>query len=89
MRGLRDAVAGYEPFVGLELTPGEPVPVHSAEEVARAQAEIERAEQELWRLREELLGWARPTWAPDAALVSDWFSEADRSYDEISPEPGK
>ena len=88
-RGLREAVAGYEPFVGRELRPGEPGPSHSAEEVARAQAEIERAEQELWRLREELLGWTRPTWAPDAALVADWFSEDDRSYDEISPEPGK
>jgi hypothetical protein len=86
-RRLQEAVARYEPFVGRELRPGEPVPVHSAEEVARAQGEIEGAEREFWRLREELLGWARPPWAPDAALVADWFSEEDRSFDEISPEP--
>jgi hypothetical protein len=88
-RRLREAVARYEPFVGRELRPGRPVPAHNAEDMARVQAEIKGAEQELWRLREELLGWVRPPWAPDAALVADWFSEEDRSYDEISPEPGQ
>jgi hypothetical protein len=88
-RALREAVARYEPFLGRELRPGEPLPVHRSEAVARVQGEIERAEQELWRLREALLGWARPPWAPDAALVADWFSEEDRSYDEFSPEAGE
>jgi hypothetical protein len=88
-RRLREAVARYEPFLGRELRPDEPVPVHRAEEMAAVQAEIEGAEQELWRLREQLLGWARPPWAPDAALIADWFSEEDRSYDEILPEPGQ
>jgi hypothetical protein len=69
------------------LTPGVPVPVHSAADMARAQAAIEQAEQELWRVRAELLGWARPSWAPDAALVADWFSAEDESYDEISTDP--
>jgi hypothetical protein len=87
-RKLREAVAAYEPFLGRELKPTEPVPVHGAEEMANAQAKIESAEQELWRLREELLGRARPAWAPDAALVADWFSEEDRSYDEL-PDPGQ
>ena len=88
-RGLRDAVAAYEPFLGRELKPGAPVPVHRAAELARAQAAIEQAEQELWRLREELLGWARPSWAPDAALVADWFSAEDESYDDLSVDPAQ
>jgi len=88
-RRLRDAVAEYEPFLGRELAPGTPVPVHSAADMARAQAAIEQAEQELWRVREELLGWARPSWAPDAALVADWFSAEDESYDQISTDPAQ
>lgn len=88
-RRLRDAVAAYEPFIGRELVPGEQVPVHDATQMARAQAEVEKAEQELWRLREELLGWTRPAWAPEATLVADWFSEEDRSYDEATAEPGR
>jgi len=56
--------------------------------MARAQAEIERAEAELWRLREEFLGWARPARAPAAALVSDWFSDEDRIYDDVEIHPG-
>lgn len=88
-RVLREAVAAYEPFLARELTPGQPVPMHSAEEMARAQEAIEQAEQELWRLREELLGWRRPTWATDAALVADWFSDEDRAYDEITPASGR
>ncbi|GAC1376828.1 MAG: hypothetical protein NVSMB4_05920 [Acidimicrobiales bacterium] len=88
-RSLREAVAGYEPFLGRELNPGQPVPVHDADEMARAQGAIEQAEQELWGLREELLGWRRPAWAPDAALVADWFSDEDRAYDEITPASGQ
>ncbi len=87
-RRLRDAVAAYEPFLARELKHGEPVPVHNADDMGRAQAAIEQAEQELWRLREELLGWTRPSWAPDAALVADWFSDEDEAYDETSPEAG-
>ena len=88
-RALREAVARYEPFLGRELRTGEPVPEHRSDDVASAQAEIERAEQELWRLREALLGWARPPWPPGAALVTEWFSDEDRSYDDFGPEPGK
>ena len=88
-RILREAVAAYEPFLGRELKPGEPVPVHSAAEMARAQAAVEQAEQELWRLREQLLGWPRPPWAPDAALVADWFSDEDRAYDDLDPSSGQ
>jgi hypothetical protein len=82
-RRLRTAVADYEPFVGHALKPGESVPVHNLEEIARAQGEVEAAERELWRLREELLGWVRPSWAPNATLVADWFSDDDAVYDEI------
>lgn len=78
---LRQAVAAYERFLGGPLVPGEPVPVHDAREMAEAQAAIESAESELWRLREELLGWHRPAWAPRATLVSDWFSDEDSVYD--------
>ena len=88
-RILREAVAAYEPFLGRELKPSEPVPVHDAAKMARAQAAIEHAEQELWRLREELLGWSRPASAPNAALVTDWFSEEDRVYDEMDPSSGQ
>jgi hypothetical protein len=33
-------------------------------------------------MREQLLGWARPSWAPAATLVSGWFSDEDAVYDE-------
>ena len=82
---LRAAVADYASFVGQELKPGESVPVHNLEDVARAQAEVEAAERELWRLREELLGWVRPSWAPNATLVADWFSNDDAVYDDLDP----
>jgi hypothetical protein len=82
-RRLRAAVADYGPFNGQELKPGKPVTVHNVEDVARAQAAVESAERELWRLREELLGWVRPSWAPSATLVADWFSDDDAIYDEI------
>jgi len=78
---LREAVAGYERFIGTTLTPGEDVPAHNAREMAEAQEAGDTAEAELWRLREELLGWRRPGWAPRAALVSDWFSDEDSVYD--------
>jgi hypothetical protein len=79
---LQSAVRGYERFIGGELKPGEPVPVHSASEMAAAQAELDTAEQELWRLREEILGQGRPPWAASAASVSAWFSPEDAVYDE-------
>jgi hypothetical protein len=82
-RRLRTAVADYEPFVGQALKPGESVPVHNLDDVARAQAEVEAAERELWRLREEFLGLVRPSWAPNATLVAEWFSDDDAVYDEM------
>ena len=42
------------------------------------------AEAELWRLREELLHWRRPAWAPSAASVADWFSVEDADYDQCA-----
>lgn len=80
-RQLRKAIAGYERFIGGPLAPGEQVPVHDAHQMADAQAAVEAAEAELWRLREELLGWRRPAWAPRATLVADWFSDEDSVYD--------
>lgn len=80
-RRLREATDKYEPFRGGELTPGKDVSVHDATAMAVAQVEVQDAENSLWQLREELLGWARPAWAPNAALVADWFSDEDRIYD--------
>jgi hypothetical protein len=82
-RVLRDAVAAYERFIGGSLEPGQPVPVHNAGEMKAAQEAVGAAEDHLWQLREELLGWARPSWAPGAALTSDWFSEEDSVYDDV------
>ena len=82
-RRLQDAVEGYEQYLGRELKPGEPVPAHDAADVAAAQARIEDAERELWRVREEVLGWERPSWAPAAAVVTDWFSDEDSVYDAV------
>lgn len=83
-QALRDAVAAYEPLLGGPLVPGQSVPVHSAGDMKAAQEAVETAEDRLWRLREELLGWARPSWAPSASLTSDWFSEEDSVYDDVS-----
>jgi hypothetical protein len=66
------------------LKEGDAAPVHDLEQLALAQADIEGAERELWRLRETLLRWPRPTWAPGAALVADWFSVEDAVYDDVS-----
>ncbi len=83
-RRLREAVLAYQPYVGRELPPEEPTPARDAKRIAEAQALVEEAEHQLWRLREQLLGWERPSWAPDAALVADWFSEEDAVYDDIA-----
>jgi len=82
-RKLREAVEAYEQFLGGPLEPGREAAVHDARAVAKAQADVDEAEAELWRVREELLGWTRPPWAPAAALVPDWFSDEDRVYDDI------
>lgn len=81
---LRAAVDAYEEFLGRELKPGEPVPVASATAMREVQERIETAEAHLWELRERFLGWSRPSWAPSATLVSDWFSEEDAVYDEFT-----
>jgi hypothetical protein len=60
--------------------------VHDAVEMARAQAEIEAAEAHLWKVREEPLGWARPSHSPEASLVADWFSDEDADYDDVGDE---
>lgn len=80
-RRLRDAVARYEEFRGGALAPDAELPAHGTHAMAAAQAEVGLAEGELWHVREELLGWTRPSWAPNAALVADWFSDEDRIYD--------
>ena len=53
--------------------------------IERAQVAVATAEDELWRLRASLLRWQRPSWAPSASLVADWFSPEDASYDEVCP----
>jgi hypothetical protein len=79
-RRLREAVKAYDRFIGRPLKMGE-IPAHDFDKVALAQAEVEAAERELWQVREELLHWPRPAWAPGATLVADWFSDEDTVYD--------
>lgn len=81
LRRLQEAVDAYAPFLGGELRNGEEFPAHRVGDVARAQLAIEDAEAELWRVREQLLGWARPPWAPRASQMAEWFSPEDRIYD--------
>lgn len=81
-RKLREAVANYQQFTDSVLEPGKDAASHPATDLADAQRAVEQAEQELWVLREELLGWTRPSWAPSASFAADWFSEEDAVYDE-------
>ena len=77
---LRAAVKNYEQYLGGELKPGTPIPP----ELREAQERIDKAEENLWKLRERLLGWSRPASTPRASLVTDWFSEEDADYDQVS-----
>ena len=79
---LRAAVEAYEAFLGNELKAGVEVPVVKADELQAAQERVEEAETALWDVRERLLGWSRPSWAPPATLVSDWILEEDPGYDD-------
>ena len=88
-RRLREAVAAYEPFIGREVSPDDELRVHDAALMAAAQRELESAEDELWRLREGLLGWARPPWTPSASLMADWFSDEDAIYDNVVTQPAQ
>ncbi|MGH9291871.1 MAG: hypothetical protein ACRDZ6_03705 [Acidimicrobiales bacterium] len=81
-RRLRDSARAYERFVGRQLAPDGTVMVQDLEEMAQAQAAVESAERDLWQVREELLGWSRPAWAPSAASVAEWFSDEDSAADE-------
>jgi hypothetical protein len=81
-RRLREAVSAYDQFIGRPLKMSEPLPAHDFGKVAHAQAEVEAAERALWQVREEVLHWPRPAWAPGATLVADWFSDEDAVYDE-------
>jgi hypothetical protein len=81
-RALDDAVAAYARLDGGVLESGRQIPVANADEVRSAQEAIEVAEDRLWQLREELLAWTRPPWAPRAALVADWFCDEDAIYDD-------
>lgn len=80
---LRAAVDAYEEFLVGALKPNEPAPVANATAMREAQERVEVAESRLWELRERYLGWSRPSWAPSATLVSDWFSDEDAIYDEL------
>lgn len=83
-RRLKKATKSYEPFLGGALSPMRDISAHEMAPVAAAQMEVQQAEDALWQLREELLGWARPSWAPRATLVADWFSDEDRIYDDLA-----
>lgn len=88
LRRLRSANDAYQRFLGGEVPAGRDIEPKDGRAMARAQEGIEAAEAELWHLREELLGWTRPAWAPRASIVSDWFSAEDSVYDEYeAPAP--
>ena len=74
---LRDAVTAYEPFIGVPLDGVTEVPVHRADEMQRAQREVESAEADLWQVRERLLGWPRPAGALSATQTAEWFFDDD------------
>jgi hypothetical protein len=59
------------------------VKAYELDETRAAQEAVESAEDHLWQLREELLGWVRPPWAPSATLTADWFSAEDAVYDDL------
>lgn len=82
-RKLAAAAKAYDRFLGKELVPGQAAPLHDADEMRAAQEAVQATEDELWRLREELLGWVRPSWVPSAALTADWFSDEDAIYDDL------
>ena len=84
-RDLADAVAVYEQRADRAPAADQPAAVIHEEGLRRAQQRVQEAEDRLWQLRESLLGWTRPPWAPSATLTADWFSDEDRIYDE--PEP--
>lgn len=79
---MRAAVEAYENFLGAELLPGEGVSVEKVDDLLAAQERVELAEAKLWEVRERMLGWSRPSWAPPATLVSDWILEEDPGYDD-------
>ena len=81
---LREAVAAYERFLGHELGSEDTVPIARVDDLREAQARVDAAESRLWELREKLLGWTRPPWVPRASLVSDWFSDDDAIYDQLT-----
>lgn len=78
---LHDAVRAYDRFLGVEAQSGRDLPLHATSDMSVEQVKVQDAETELWRLREQLLGWRRPAWAPSASSVSDWFSDEDSEYD--------
>lgn len=84
-RKLRQAVENYQQVTDSVLEPGKDATNHAASDLADARRATEQAEQELWLLREELLGWTRPSWVPSASFAADWFSEEDAVYDEPNP----
>jgi hypothetical protein len=77
---LLDAVAAME---SLESRSEQAASEEATQRLAEAYTEVGAAEAELWRLREELLGWVRPSWTPRASAVADWFSDEDRVYDDV------
>jgi hypothetical protein len=81
---LTQAVKNYARFERrAPLRAGEEAPSHDFEEMLAAQKEVREAEADLWKLRETLLGWHRPTWAPAATQVSDWFLEEEEQGEPV------
>lgn len=78
---LRLAVAAHDRYCARPLEPGQHLVPLPAKELLVAQDKVAAAEARLWEVRERLLGWERPAWAPSAAQVSDWLSPEDAIYD--------
>jgi hypothetical protein len=87
-RRLSAAVADYERRFVTPVVEQGVIESSSDADMAAAQAEVEGAEDALWQLREQLLGWTRPPWAPGATQTSEWFSDEDTIYDRSTPPDG-
>lgn len=80
---LRAAAAAYGKYSAPPLKAGQDIVPIPMDELAAAQSRVDQAEAKLWSVRERLLGWHRPSWAPSATQVADWLSDEDAVYDSL------
>lgn len=84
---LNRAVEQYQPFLDRRRLKNGEIQGHPRAAILRAQQAVADAEANLWQLREQLLGWRRPSSGFNATWAADWFSPEDRVYDNFPPSP--